>query len=230
MDYIKAHFKWLRIVFLVAFAFMQIFLIFFNHHDTMDIDVYPNRIPSMNIFGENHLGQTFIMNNNNLARLEIMLGTHARDNDKDVTFELWELEPKQRRLEKISLNASAVRDNLYQSFSFKPIKNSKAKKYFFSLSSPDSTPDNSICLWTNEDDLLPLGDYIVNGEATSGEVIFRAYAKRPIFTELPRIVKNYEGIFSSVAFLAFAVFLFEAAQFLMLWWLLGFIYRTWTNS
>jgi len=67
----------------------------------------------------------------------------------------------------------------------------------------------------NDRNIYPKGDYLFNHHPERGDLIFRVYSKRPVFTELRRVVRNYSGIFGNVAFLVLAIVFFEAAQILM---------------
>jgi hypothetical protein len=235
MKGIRIDFYSFRFAVLLLFVGMQIFLIFVKKHDALDLDIGPNTHPSRNIFMNERLDQTFIAKKDGLARIDVMLGTHARENDKDVIFELAELlttENKSHRniLTQIVFNASTVKNNLYHSFKFSPIKNSQDKKYSFSFYSPESTYENSIAVWTNIQNIYKPGDYFFNGEFLSKEAVFRVYSQRPIFTELGRIVRNYEGIFGSKLFLILTIIFFEIIQIVFLWSLLGFIRKNWKSA
>jgi len=229
MKDLRINFPKLRILILSLFFIMQVYLIFIKKHDTLDLDIAPNRVPSVNITGDIYLSQSFIVRTNNLSRIDVMMGTHDRINDKLVYFELRDSQDSDPLIQ-VEFNAREIMNNLYNRFDFPPIKDSKGRSFRLSFRSPDSTQDNAICLWINDQDIYSEGEFFIKEDAAQGEVIFRTYSRRPIITELHRIVRNYEGIFSSVAFLLFAIILFEIAQFLMLWWLLGFIHRSWTDS
>jgi len=201
--------------FLVLFILFQGYLIFLKKHDTLDIDVTPNTNPSFNVCGEGKFGQTFVAPKNGVARIDVMLGTHGRKNDKDVIFELREIQPDNKLIARTIFNASSVKNNLYHPFVFKPAKNSQRRTYYFLFCSPESTPENSICIWMNNRNIYKKGDFLFNHHPERGDLIFRVYSKRPIFTEFRRIVRNYSGIFGNVAFLLVVIAFFEAVQILM---------------
>jgi len=220
-------YKVLKFTALTLFILMQLFLIFVKRHDTLDLNITPNTQPSPNIGGEGRIGQTFIARRNGLARIDIMLGTHGRANDKDLVFKLQELAPERKLSFTTSFNAASVTNNLYFPFRFRSIRHSRDKEYYFTLQSPESTPDNSICVWTNTKNIYRDGQYLFNDLPAEGDVIFRVYSKRPVFTELRRIVKNYPGIFGQVWLLILAILFFEAIQILVFSKLLDFIRQTW---
>jgi hypothetical protein len=78
----------------------------------------------------------------------------------------------------------------------------------------------------NDQNIYREGTYWFRDREAEGDLIFRVYSKRPVFTELGRIVRNYSGVFGSRTVLVFTIILFETAQVIMLWWLLGFIFRS----
>jgi hypothetical protein len=201
---------------IALFVLLQVFLLFVARHDTMDVDSYPNTVPTPNLLGGDLIGQTFKAPSNGLARIDVLLGTHGRLNDKDVRFRLWELEPVRVLAVEIGFNASDVRNNLYRTFRFPPRPKSKGRAYLFELDSPASTPSNSIAVWMNASDVYPHGEFVFNGRAAGGDLTFRAYARRTVWEELPRIARHGSGVFRSVFVLAAAIFLFEAAAIALL--------------
>lgn len=223
----KISFKVFKFTAVTLFILMQLFLIFLKRHDTLDLDITPNTQPSPNIFSTGQIGQTFIARRNGLARIDIMLGTHGRTNDKDVVFKLQELAPERKLAFTTSFNAASVLNNLYFPVKFRSIRHSRDREYYFTLQSPESTPNNSICVWTNTKNIYRDGQYLFNDLPAEGDVIFRVYSKRPVFTELRRIVKNYPGIFGQTWLLFLAILFFEGIQILVFSKLLDFIREAW---
>ena len=223
----KVSYKVIKFTALTLFIMMQLFLIFVKRHDTLDLDIAPNTQPSLYICNNMQVGQTFIARRNGLARIDIMMGTYERQNDRDVLFTLRERKPERKTIVTATFNAASVRNNLYHPIVFAPARRSKGKEYFFTLHSPESTPDNSISVWTNTKNIYRDGQYLINNNPAGGDVIFRVYSKRLVFTELRRIVKNYPGIFGQTWLLILAILFFEAVQILVLSKLLDFIRQTW---
>jgi hypothetical protein len=226
----KHRFQLVRYTVLVLFIALQLFLIFLKKHDALDLDIAPNNVPSPQIFGRNQIGQTFIAKRNDLARIDIMLGTHGRLNSGPVTFRLWELSSPRKQKLNFTFDASEVRNNLYHTLKFDPIRDSRDKAYYFLLTAPNASEGNSISAWMNNQNIYREGSYWFQNQESEGDLVFRVYTKRPIAQELGRIVRNYSGIFASKTALIFAIFFFETAQVLMLWWLLGYIFRSWKNE
>jgi hypothetical protein len=226
----KVSFKVVKFTALAIFILLQFYLIFLKRHYALDLDIAPNNQPSPNIYADRSVGQTFFAKRNNLARIDVTLGTHKRINTRDVTFMLREQSPERKEIRSKVFNASSVKDNLYFPFEFKPIKKSKGKKYYFLFYSPESTQDNSICVWTNTQNIYRNGQYLINHRPAGGDLIFRIYSKRPIFTELGRIVRNYKGLFGKVWFLVVAIVSFEIIQIVVFLKLLDFIRNTLKNT
>jgi hypothetical protein len=208
---------------LIIFIVLQIYLMFINKHHTLDLEVYPNTNPSPAVWHENSVGQTFVSQRDNISRIEVMLGTFGRENNKDIVFSLWALTPEKELLAEERFNAAIVADNLFHAITFRPVPVTKNMEYYFQLMSPQSTPDNSICVWTNREDIYDQGAFIYNNQEAKGDLVFRVYSKRPVFKELGRITRNYSGIFASRAFLTAAVLIFVFIQILVLIKLLNFL-------
>jgi hypothetical protein len=208
---------------LFIFIILQLYLIFINKHQTLALEVYPNTNPSPAVCYENTVGQTFVPRRGNISRIEIMLGTFGRENDRDIVFSLWELTPEKRMLTETIFNASSVKNNLFHAVDFSPVAVSRDRAYAFELRSPQSTPDNSICVWMNREDIYDQGAFIYNNQEATGDLVFRVYSKRPIFKELSRVTRNYSGIFAGQVFLMAAVLLFVLIQILVLIKLLNYL-------
>lgn len=230
MSTLKVSYKVIKLTVLTLFILMQFYLIFLKRHYALDLDITPNTQPSPNLVAGEKIGQTFSAKRNGLTRIDIMLGTHKRTNNKNIIFTLRERIPERKVIFQTTFNAASVVDNLYYPLEFKPIRKSKGKEYYFILQSPESTYENSICAWTNTNNIYREGAYIYNNSAVGGDIIFRAYSKRPIFTELKRIVRNYEGIFGKVWLLILAIIFFEFVQIVFLSKLLDFFHKNMLNG
>ena len=229
MNIFKVNFKTIKFAVLLLFIIFQFYMIFIKTHLALDLDVYPNTQPTPHIYQDNRIGQTFVAQRNKLSRIDVMLGTHDRLNDKDVVFELWEVDAEWTLVAKQEFNASSVKNNLYHPVTFEPIKKSEDKKYCFYLYSPESTYQNSISAWMNDKDIYRFGDYIFRNVTSRGDLVFRVYSRRPIFKEVGRIVRNYSGIFGKKSVLILAMIFFVLVQILFLAKLLDFVYKSLKN-
>jgi len=198
------------------FLILQIYLIFLKKHDTLDLDIYPNTIPTQLIYGAQTVGQTFVAESDNLCRVDILMGTLARPNDGNLTFRLYRLGEQVENVRTTTVNAAGLINNFYNPFVFKPVPESKKRIFSLILSSPGSWPDNSVCAWMNNKNIYRKGSALINGSPARGDLVFRVYAKRPIFTELHRIVKNRPGILGQAWFFILCVCFFEGVSVLML--------------
>jgi hypothetical protein len=214
-----------KLVIIALFVLLQIYLIFVIRHETMDIDSFPNTIPSPNLQGGVRVGQTFKAPADGLARIDVLLGTHGRINDKNIRFHLWEMTSPRKPSAEIVFNASAVGNNLYRTFRFTPQPHSKSCNYLFEFESPASTVDNSIAVWMSTNDIYNAGEFLFNDRAVGGDLTFRAYSRRPVWTELPRLMRPDSGILGSVFVLATTILLLEAVLVIFLKKLLDHLWK-----
>jgi len=201
---------------LLFFLLLQFVLIFLKKHDTLDLDIYPNTVPTQLIHRAQTVGQTFVAVSDNVCRVDIMMGTLGRRNDRDLIFRLRELGGTATAVRTTTVNASGLLNNLYNAFVFEPVRKSKDKTFSLILSSPGSRPENSVCAWMNAKNIYRKGSALINGAPVRGDLVFRVYAKRPIFTELERIIKNNPGILGKRWFFILCLCLFEGVSFLVL--------------
>jgi len=213
--------KWGVVCFFVLF---QAYLIFIDKHLTLDINASPNTNPTPHITNERIISQTFTAQRDNLAKIEVMLGTFDRKNDRDVIFELGI--PGKRAVLQETFNASDVKNNLYHSIRFSPQKKSKGKTYYFSLSSPESTLRNSICAWMNSRDIYRKGEYFLNGRAQGGDLVFRAYSLQPVSAVLGKLNRKYPGVLGSPVVLILFLALFLIIQIVVLVKLMDLLFQS----
>jgi len=208
----------------ILFVLMQAFLIFLKRHPTLVLDVHPNNTPSPRVFGDHEVGQTFIARSNDLFRIDLMIGTYMQTIKGDVVFRLSEISPERRIICEGAIKGPGIKDNLYQPVEFKPIRRSNGRKYELAVFSPDSTVENSVSLWMNSRDIYRDGELLIDGLLARGDLVFRAYAKRPVIAELGRIVGNYPGILGSRVLLVAVILIFEAVQIALLRMLLNYLW------
>ena len=194
----------------VLFVLFQAFLIFVLKHDTLDLDIGPNTQPTDNIHRGNRVGQTFVSKADAFSRIDVAMGTHGRRNDGTVFFRLWEETPERRLLRETSFKASEVRNNRFQAVRFDAVRGAAGRRFYFVLSSADSTDENSVCAWMNRRDIYPEGRYYLRHEPREGDLMFRVYSRRTVAAGLGRVVRKHGGVFGSPAFLAAAMALFSA--------------------
>jgi len=132
-----------------------------------------NNIPVGEIYGDRKIGQTFVAEYDNLSAIEILLATYNRWNSGEFFFHLRSEVKSKEDIISYDISMLTVQNNEFFRFSFPKIKNSKKKRYFFYLDSPRSKPGNAITIWSNTEDLYKEGEKIVNGVASSGDLVFK---------------------------------------------------------
>ncbi len=208
----------------VLFIMLQAFLVFVLRHDALDLDIGPNTQPTENIYQGNRVGQTFVARADNIARVDVAMGTHGRANDGTVFFRLWEETPERNLLRETAFNAAAVKNNLFHTVRFKPIRKATGRTYYFVFSSAESTYENSICAWMNRRDIYPEGRYFLRHEPGDGDLMFRVYSRETVAGGLGRVVRKYGGVFGSRVFFAAAMAFFAAAVTVLFSRLLGLLW------
>jgi len=200
-----------------AFLLFHVWLVFLSKHDILALDVGPNSVPSPHITGQTKIGQTYRAPSDGVHRIDILLGTHERINDRDIFFRMWEGVPGGKKAAEVVFNAGAVNNNRYYPVVFRPIAGSAGKSYSFVLSSPLSTPENSLSVWMNSKDVYSRGTALINGLPVKGDLTFRVYARRSVASEITRLLmKTSSGFFYEKILLITAVVLFEGAQIALL--------------
>lgn len=139
-------------------------------------------VPAGEIYGSLKVGQTFVSPANDLYRIDILLATYARENDRDVIFHLRHT-PEGEDLATIRFNASQVEDNSFYRFDFSPIANSAGHPFYLFLESPHSEPGNAITIWGVTEDVYQEGKAYRNHRPAEGELAFQVYAGERSFVE-----------------------------------------------
>jgi len=206
---------------LAAFVLLQVYLIGIARHETLFLDVSPHDTPSPRIFGPRKVGQTFSVRKNGLSRLDVLVGTYGRAVGADLRFELWEVKPAEILAAETTIPASALKDNLFASAVFKPVRRSEGKTYKFAVSAPGAAGDDSVSLWMSSRDIYRGGETLFNDSPAGGDIVFRAYAKRPVIAELGRVTSKYPGILGSPLVFVLAAVLSEGILIYFFWRLLG---------
>jgi hypothetical protein len=193
------------------FVLMQAILVVFVKHDVLDMNIRPNTQPSLDFYGAIDIGQTFRAEGANIGRIDLLFGTHGRRVSYPVGFELYEIGPSKTLVATSGIDASSLRDNLFQAFRFPVVRGSRGKRYLIRLFASSATAANAMAIWKNSADIYPDGTMVYNGAPDSGDLIFRVYSRRAIASELGRIVAGNPGVLGSPALFAAVVLLLEAA-------------------
>jgi hypothetical protein len=137
-------------------------------------------VPAGEIYGPIKIGQSFVSPANGLHRIDILLATYARKNDRDVIFHL-RYTPEEEDLVTVRFNASQVEDNSFYRFDFPPIANAAGHSFYFFLESPDSEPGNAITIWGVTESVYEEGRAYRNHRPAGGELAFRVYAEKSLW-------------------------------------------------
>jgi len=134
--------------------------------------------PIGGIYGDIEVGQSFVATENNLTRIDVLFVTYNRENNKEILFRLKD-QSSGEEITEIIINASEIPTNDYYNFYFDPIPDSKMKTYYFSLSSPESYPENAISIYSSRNNAYIGGSAFINGEKYPGDIAFRTYNTYP---------------------------------------------------
>ena len=180
------------------------------------------------LYGDAQFGQTFVASHSDLFRIDVVMSTYGRRNTHDVIFHLKEDMASPTDLVSITLNASKVRDQAWQSFTFPPISDSAGKAYYFYLESPESEPGDAVTVMGREGDPYPEGQAFVNGQPAPGDMAFRAIYKitwqQKIDLVLEGLTANKPSILGSRGFYILITALYVILLGALLWHISGVVF------
>ncbi|MCB0210232.1 MAG: glycosyltransferase family 39 protein [Anaerolineae bacterium] len=119
------------------------------------------------LVGSGVLGQTFEMDCNNFDHLAIELGVFDQPHSQPIQLTLATDPASSETLFSTEFDGNAIYDQQWLDFSFEPIPNSQGHSYFFFISSPSSTPEDSLTARGYTD--TPIDQY-KSGQAYAGEL------------------------------------------------------------
>ena len=111
--------------------------------------------------GQN-LTQEFRSNIDNLARIDLFVGTYSRNSASLLVIELFSEPPDDASYRVSSTDTAALVDNAYFRWKFDPLPDSAGRNYVLSVWSPDATIDDSVTLWTSKAGAYPEGIAAIN--------------------------------------------------------------------
>lgn len=135
---------------------------------TADIRIAAAQQAVGGIFGENDINQIFVSNVDNMAEIEILFATWARENSGALFVKISEVDGEEFFSE--TLDMAEMIDNSFVSFKFPPRKDSKNKRYLIKLSSPQSTAENNVTCWGMVEN-VPVGFELTYGSQKSNLVM-----------------------------------------------------------
>jgi glycosyltransferase involved in cell wall biosynthesis len=124
------------------------------------------------ICGNMILQQEFLCIEDRLMGIAVQFATYNRINDRDIFFKLYDAEGFESEILNLKVNARDLSDNQYHDFIFKPLVNSKNRRFYFQIFSLDSFPGNAVTVWIKpqrEDETSML---FVNKKKVKSEIFF----------------------------------------------------------
>lgn len=121
------------------------------------------------------IGQTFLSRQDNLDGISIMFATFARKNNPDIIFHLKESPEAKQDIFTKTFNASELKDNSFFDIKFPPLKNSKGKRYYFEIESPQAKPGDAVTIWASDKPVYSEGELFENGVKSPGALAFKTY-------------------------------------------------------
>lgn len=205
----------------VVFLILQLYLVFIRTYETMDLEVYPNVQPSPDLRSGFAVGQTFQSRTDRLCRIDVLMGTHRRTLEGEMVLRLreWPFPAGAAAdVRTVRVQGAAIKDNLYQTFAFAPIPDSRGKTYAFEIRPEESAnPEIPGLVWMNPNDIYPGGSILLGGLPAGGDCTFRTYASRTVAASVGRIVAKRPGPLGSPLFFWLALLALEAALTALLW-------------
>lgn len=144
----------------------------------LDSSVYPmggGAVPASPLVPGTSIGQTFTASGD-LCAIGLFFGTYQRANTGTVLFTLKESPTSKAILFTTRINMVEIQDNAFHIVSFPPLPNSEGKTFYFELTAPEATRNNTVTLWTNQLDLYPPGQLYLNGQPAPGDSGFKVYS------------------------------------------------------
>ena len=100
---------------------------------------------SLSVYGERDFKQVFVSKHDNLTAVATTIKNPNLKNKKDIIFNLYDMNDNLLRTTR--LNGFNIGDGDFAKIIFEPIKTSKNQKYYFVISSPDATSQETIDLF-----------------------------------------------------------------------------------
>lgn len=134
-------------------------------------------VPVGEIYGNVHVGQTFLAEYEGLSGIDVLMATYNRKNTGEFIFHLKDDIRTTEDLFNCKIDIGQLKDNQYVTFNFPRIRNSKGKTIYFYIEAPQSQPGNAITIWSNSKDSYTEGEKFVNGVASEGDLAFKTKYK-----------------------------------------------------
>lgn len=208
---------------------IYIILVFFFSFKVFDMDLrgipqYTPDTPPLplgEISGQQIIRQEFIAGKNSLSRIDIFFGDYRRKNTKDVFFSLYDNE--NNLLYKEIFNASIVKDLGNKQFNVGWIHNSKDKRFYFEILSPESIDGNAITVFTT-DSFNPKTKLFYNKNLLKNkQLLFLTYSspKWINFDTLLDRLSQYKPWFFKKKYLSILIFVYIFSNIFMIYYIIS---------
>lgn len=165
---------WLLIIFGLLMAILLVLLLS-AFGVRKRVDIAQTRGDSLyRLYGDKRVGQTFIVNEDNLNIIVLDLKNSALRNKEPIYFRLEETKTA-TNLREIQINGRNVGDPSSIRFQFDPVSDSVGRSYYFYLESPTSTEEDAIEVYHSTQNLYSEGEMILDGQSAVGELRFVSY-------------------------------------------------------
>jgi GT2 family glycosyltransferase/glycosyltransferase involved in cell wall biosynthesis len=118
-------------------------------------------------------GQTIAPTEDGLCGVAVRFGGYRRLNTQDVTFRLRAEDEPDRELASATVNASLLPDGEFYAFRFRPIADSKGRRFIFSLESPGSVEGDAVTLWAELTEGVTSDTRYEDGRPRAGRLAYR---------------------------------------------------------
>lgn len=175
------------------------------------------------LFDQQEYGQTFVVQQDGLSRIDLYMATYARTNTHPVLFQLYRGVPQSNsqaeRLVELTIPPEAVSNSGPTTINFQPLPGTAGEILYFSVQSPGSVPGNAFTVYQSDKDMYPGGDRLVDRAAQPGDLAFIAYTQRGVdiqgvLADFQKRAQKSQGFFVPYCGLVLFVFLFTVYFFI----------------
>ena len=142
-----------------------------------DIDVLQNAYdrPWGKIHGSKRAGQSFLSQQKNLYRIDLLMATYQPENSGQLLLHLRDDPNSSEDLATASVDVSDAMDENWLAFTFPPILNSQDRQFYFYLEAPETLPGNAVSVWMSTSDVYADGTAYADHRPIQGDLAFRTF-------------------------------------------------------
>ncbi len=122
--------------------------------------------------------QTFVAEQDNLFRIDLYMASFSKHHSGEMELIIGK-SGSSKVLRRSIVKASAIKDNQFLPFVFRPISDSKNKRFFFKVKGQFWPQDVSVWFYSVEDS-YPSGAGYVNSRSLGGDLKFSTLSKVPL--------------------------------------------------